>query len=46
MIRALTTRRPEMAPFVLLLPAVAIMLFVVAYQVWQIGLRHYQGTGS
>ena len=27
-------------------PIMAIMLFVVAYQVWQIGLRHYQGTGS
>ena len=30
MIRALTTRRTEMAPFLLLLPAVATMLFVVA----------------
>ena len=30
MIRALTTRRTDMAPFLLLLPAVATMLFVVA----------------
>ena len=30
MIRALTTRRAEMAPFLLLLPAIATMLFVVA----------------
>ena len=30
MTRALTTRRVEMTPFLLLLPAVAIMLFVVA----------------
>ncbi len=30
MIRALTTRRTDLAPFLLLLPAVAVMLFVVA----------------
>jgi hypothetical protein len=30
MIRALTTRRTEMAPFLLLFPAIATMLFVVA----------------
>ena len=30
MIRALTTRRTEMAPFLLLLPAIATMVFVVA----------------
>jgi len=27
-------------------PLVAIVLATVAYQVWQIGLRHYSGTGS
>lgn len=30
----------------LLTPAIGIAWFLVAYEFWRIGLRHYQGTGS
>jgi ABC-2 type transport system permease protein len=31
---------------VYLTPAVGIILFVVAYQFWRVGLNHYKSTGS
>lgn len=47
MIKALTTRRPEMTPFLLLAPAMIIMLFVVAvplvFSLWT-SLTPYQLT--
>ena len=44
MIKAFTTRRPEMTPFLLLAPAMIIMLFVVAvplvFSLWTLSLIH------
>jgi ABC-2 type transport system permease protein len=35
---------PAIAPF--LAPLAAVVVLFAAYQFWQFGLRHYQGTGS
>lgn len=36
----------DMGPPAWLAPFMAVILLSVGYAVWNVGLRHYQGTGS